>query len=429
MSSHYHPPTPLLFAWKVIGTALPPLLKPYLRCRCKKGKEIQKRLPERMGVASLSRKSGSLIHFHAASVGEVISIFPIITELYKIDQEQNFLITTGTVTSFHIVQQHFANHPELSDHIQHQFVPLDVPHWVERFVSYWQPSLSVIVESELWPNLIHAFYKHHVPIALMNGRLSDRSFTTWHRFQKTAQALLSKFDWIAARSSHDQHNFEKLGVNATYWGDIKQIAPELSYDSTALQQLQELFKDKPIWLAASTHPNEEVTIVKAHDILREKWPELITIIVPRHPERRIEIIEQVGTVPQRSLNQFPDERGLWLCDTLGELGLFYRLCDIVFIGNSFDSTPKGGGHNPFEPAKLYCAMATGNQIHNFKQAYTLLEEAVTVTPDVESLTVWVDEMLSDPQKREEYAQKALQIMDQQSQLTQDIASHLYHLKS
>ncbi|CAI3939824.1 3-deoxy-D-manno-octulosonic-acid transferase (KdtA) (PDB:2XCI) [Commensalibacter communis] len=429
MSFHSQRSIVILTAWKVIATMLQPLLKPYLWYRCKKGKEIKERLSERMGVVSLPRKSGGIIHFHAASVGEVISIFPIITELYKIEPRQKFLVTTGTVTSSQIVQQYFSNDPELSKHVQHQFIPLDVPKWVERFVSFWQPSLSIIVESELWPNLIDAFNKHQVPIALINARLSDRSFTTWHRFQRTAFALLSKFDWIAARSLQDQYNFEKLGVKATYLGDIKQIAPKLAFDMQELNCLRELFKNKPIWLAASTHATEEIVIAKAHEALKTKWPELITIIVPRHPERSKEIIEQIGQMPQRSLNQLPDEKGLWLCDTLGELGLFYRLCDIVFIGNSLDSTSKGGGHNPFEPAKLHCAMASGNQIHNFKEAYRLLEEVVTITPNVESLVTWVDEMLRDPQKRDKYAQNALHIMDQQSQLAYDIASHLYSLKA
>lgn len=428
MSRYDQRPTALLTAWKVIATVLPSVLKPYLRRRCKKGKEIQARLSERMGYASLIRKPGHLIHFHAASVGEVISIFPIIAELHKIDSCQNFLITTGTVTSFHIVQQQFSDHAELSKHIQHQFIPLDVPQWVDRFVSYWHPSLSVIVESELWPNLIHAFDKHHVPTALVNARLSDRSFTTWHRFPKTAQALLSGFHLIAARSLQDQQNFEKLGVKATYWGDIKQTAPELSYDPQELQRLQKQLGNKPIWLAASTHVTEEAIIVQAHHQLRKKYSDLITIIVPRHPERSTEIIEQVGMMPRRSLNQLPDEKGLWLCDTLGELGLLYRLCEIVFVGNSFEGTPQGGGHNPFEPAKLHCAIASGNKIDNFKQAYALLEQAVTMTPDRDSLIAWVDDMLLYPQKRENYAEKASCIINQQSQLAYKIASHLYHLK-
>lgn len=418
----------LLFAWKVIATSLSPFLPLYLRHRCKKGKEIKERLSERVGIASLKRNNGSLIHFHAASVGEVISLFPIIAALYQQDEKQNFLITTGTVTSYYIVRKYCEDHPELGAHIQHQFVPLDVPNWVERFVFYWRPSMSVIVESELWPNLIEALYKQHIPMALLNARLSDRSFKIWHRFGKTAYALLSKFNWIAARSLHDQQNFEKLGVKADFLGDIKQIAPELAYDAKALGELKEYFKNTSLWLAASTHQNEEALIVQAHSQLRKKYPDLITIIVPRHPERATQIIEQVGSIPRRSLNQFPDDQGLWLCDTLGELGLFYRLCDIVFIGNSFDNTPKGGGHNPYEPAKLNCAIASGDRIHNFTQAYALLDQAVTITPDINSLVAWVNEMLCYPEKRQEHADKALSLMDQQSELARQIASKLYHLK-
>lgn len=418
-----------LFSWKIVATSLSPLLPLYLCHRCKKGKEIKERLPERMGIASLPRKSGNLIHFHAASVGEIISLFPIISALYQLDYKQNFLITTGTVTSYHIVRKYCEDHSEIGINIQHQFVPLDVPNWMECFVTYWQPSLSVIVESELWPNLIDALYKHHIPVILLNARLSDHSFKIWYRFGKTAYALLSKFKWIAARSQHDQLNFKKLGVEADFLGDIKQIAPELAYDRTELEQLKVRFHNKPLWLAASTHKNEEVLIVKAHHQLQKKYPDLITIIVPRHPERAKEIIEQVGQIPRRSLSQFPDTQGLWLCDTLGELGLFYRLCGIVFIGNSFDVTPKGGGHNPYEPAKLNCVIASGNQIHNFVQAYTFLDQAVTIISNVNSLVVWVDEMLCDPDKRNAYSVKLLSLMGKQNEIAQQIALRLSELKN
>lgn len=418
-----------LIAWKIVATSLSPLLPLYLRHRCKKGKELKERLSERMGIASLPRISGSLIHFHAASIGEIISLFPIISALHQHDLKQNFLITTGTVTSYRIVKKYCEDHPALGKHIQHQFIPLDVPNWVKRFAVYWHPSLSVMVESELWPNLIDALGKQHIPITLLNARLSDRSFKTWHRFRKTAYALLSKFNWIAARSLHDQQNFEKLSVPTDFLGDIKQIAPELTYDAKKLKELKEHFQNIPFWLAASTHQNEEILIVQAHHELRKNHPDLITIIVPRHPERAEKIIEQVGQMPRRSLNQLPDSQGLWLCDTLGELGLFYRLCDIVFVGNSLDVTLRGGGHNPYEPAKLNCAIASGNKIHNFTQAYALLDQAVTITPDVNSLVAWVDAMICNTDKRKEYAAQALSLMDQQSKLANQIASKLYHLKS
>ncbi|WP_051462023.1 3-deoxy-D-manno-octulosonic acid transferase [Commensalibacter papalotli (ex Servin-Garciduenas et al. 2014)] len=428
MSLYFKKRSLLLFFWKITTTLLSPLLPLYLRHRCKKGKEIKERLSERMGIASLPRKPENIIHFHAASVGEIISLFPIITAIYHIDHHQNFLITTGTLTSYRIVQKYCEEHPELGAYIQHQFVPLDVPYWTERFVIYWRPSLSVIVESELWPNFIDALYKHHIPVVLLNARLSDRSFKLWYRFGKTAYALLSKFKWIAARSRQDQLNFEKLGVEADFLGDIKQIAPELAFDRTELEQLKVHFHNKSFWLAASTHQNEEVLIVKAHHQLQKKYPNLITIIVPRHPERAKEIIEQIGPMPRRSLNQFPDAQGLWLCDTLGELGLFYRLCDIVFIGNSFDVTPKGGGHNPYEPAKLNCVIASGNKIHNFVQAYQFLDQAVTIISDLNSLVAWVDDMLCNSDKRNAYAVKSLSLMGQQNEQAQQIALRLYNLK-
>lgn len=413
--------------WELISTALSPFLKYYLKKRCEKGKELKEHLPERMGYASLPKPKNTVIYFHAASVGELISILPVITAIHHMVPTQELLVTTGTVTSFHILQDHLKNNTSLAQHLKHQFIPLDVPIWVNRFLTYWNPSLIVLVESELWPNLILNASKRHIPLALINARLSDRSFQIWQRFSTVAYDILSKFDWIAARSEHDQSNFSKLGMNVAYWGDLKQTAPILLTNETELSALQQRFKDKPIWLAASTHPAEEKFILQVHQQLRKKWPDLITIIVPRHPERQHEIIEQLGPIPQRSLNQLPSSDGLWLCDTLGELGLFYRLTSIVFIGNSLEITPKGGGHNPFEPARLSCVIATGPKIHNFKQAYALLEPCITMTPTVTTLVEWVDMMLRYPDKREKQAEQALEIITQNTELTQNIAQHLLTL--
>ncbi|MDI2091265.1 3-deoxy-D-manno-octulosonic acid transferase [Commensalibacter oyaizuii] len=417
----------LLIIWAGVATLISPLLKLYLKRRCYKGKEIKERLGERMGYATLARPDGEIIHFHAASVGEVISIFPIIHAIYTCKSDHYFLITTGTVTSYHIVQQQFKNHPTLSKRILHQFVPLDIPKWIKRFVQYWHPSISIIVESELWPNLITQLH-HHTPVVLINARLSDKSFSTWCRFPKTAQALLTQFTWIAARSAHDQHNLQKLGIKADFWGDLKQIAPKLPYDSDELQKLKLSINAHPVWLAASTHTTEELFIAKVHQQLKQQWPDLITIIVPRHPERRNEIVTTLGAVPQRSLNQPLMAGSLYLWDTLGELGLLYRLCDIVFIGNSINTTPKGGGHNPFEPARLHCAMATGTKIHNFKQAYDLFGNSIAHITTVDHLTAWVGDMIMHPEKRSDRANQALQIITQQSKLAADIADNLLILK-
>ncbi|CAK7192356.1 3-deoxy-D-manno-octulosonic acid transferase [Commensalibacter sp. Nvir] len=415
--------------WILITRFLAPFLWVYLIVRAYKGKEINSRLKERLGFASLARPAGHLIHFHAASVGEVNSIFPLLITMSKQDSKIVFLITTGTVNSFSVLQQFLAFHKELSSRIVHQFIPLDVPNWTHRFVKNWHPELSILVESELWPNLVKQLHRAKVPLALVNARLSDHSFSRWQHIPKTAKSLLDCFNWIAARSDHDKNNLKKLGVTSHYWGDLKEIAPELPYCEDELNRIKEKLTNKPIWLAASTHPGEENFITQTHKELRKTWPNLVTLIVPRHPERRHEIIEKCGPMALRSLQQYPNKNGLWLVDTLGELGLFYRLCPIVWLGNSLDGLPKGGGHNPFEPAKLHCAIATGSKIDNFKQAYFQLGKAVSIINDCSALTLWVNDMLSNPQKRENQARLAFEIVSTQNQFLEKISRTLLTIRA
>lgn len=417
----------LLTAWGTLTKSLAPFLPMYLQSRCKKGKEIPNRLKERQGYSTLSRPVGSIIQFHAASVGELISLFSVIQAIHAQAPKQIFLITTGTVTSFHILQKFQSHHPELAKQILHQFIPLDVPQWVHRFLTYWRPSLIVLAESEIWPNFIKSAHQQKIPLALINARLSDRSLQRWNVYPSLIQSILTRFQWIISQSEHDQTNFARLNIQTDYLGNLKQNAQKLHVNPQELTRLQKYFRDYPLWLAASTHPNEEVLIAKAHDRLRKKWPDLITIIVPRHPERTTEIINEIGIVAQRSKHEFPFKNGLWLCDTLGELGLFYRLADIVFIGNSFNIVSKGGGHNPFEAARLECAIATGPKIQNFKQAYHHLHNAVTLVHTLDDLIHWVDTMLTHPELRKEKANLALEIMKQKSNLAMDIGNHLLNL--
>lgn len=418
-----------LFAgWIILTNSITPFLPFYLRQRCKKGKELPHRIKERYGYASQPNDNHSLIQFHAASVGELISIFPVVHAIHQLQPQQKFLITTGTITSFYILQRYLYHHSNLTSFIVHQFIPLDIQRWVNRFLTYWKPSLIVLTESELWPNFINLAHNKNIPLALINARLSDKSLKRWQYLPSLIQIILKKFNWITTQSTQDQHNFSKLGVKTDYFGNLKQIADKLQYNSQEFSTLQKRFQDKIIWLAASTHANEEKLIAKAHHALQKKWPHLLTIIVPRHPERSESIIKETGFIARRSLNEFPFENNLWLCDTLGELGLFYRLADLVFIGNSFSSIAKGGGHNPFEAAQLNCAIATGPQIQNFKQAYITLKKAVTIIHSLDDLINWVDIMLTFPEKRKEQASLALQIMEHKSHLAIDIAQHLLTLQ-
>lgn len=414
--------------WSGFSSCIAPILKYYLHYRCKIGKEDPIRLKERMGFATLPRPVGKLICFHAASVGEVVSIFPVINAVQRLNPQQEILLTTGTLTSAQIVYNWLKEESKRSSKIRHQFIPLDSMGWVRRFLDYWHPDVIVLVESELWPNLILQSYKNGIVLALINARLSDKTVKAWRHFPKLAHDILSCFQQVFARSEKDRQNFLQFEIKAECHGDLKQIAPELPVDLSALEHLRQVIQNRPIWLAASTHAEEEAVIVNVHKKLTQEWPNLWTIIVPRHPQRGDKIIKQLGFMPRRSLNQYPDHSGLWLCDTLGELGLFYRLADIVFMGNSLNVTSKGGGHNPFEPARLHCALATGLRIENFVDAYQVLSNAVTITPTEEALTNWVHEMLRFPKIREQKAKVAFEMATQNNHLPDRIAQYLLSVK-
>lgn len=417
----------LLKFWKKFATCLACFLPYYLKHRQKKGKEIRERLKERQGYTSYSPFPQKPIQFHAASVGELISILPLIEKIHQKNPKQNFLITTGTVTSFHILQNHSKSNENLAAVIHHQFIPLDVPEWIDRFLTYWNPSLIVLVESELWPNFIQQAHQRSIPLTLINARLSDRSLKKWLYFPETAKTLLSCFDWITCQSSQDQQNFLKLGIQTDYAGNLKQMAPQLSHDEKELTRLKQYFGKKPLWLAASTHATEEKFIVRVHEKLRQKWPDLITLIVPRHPERAADILTEIGTVAQRSQQQMPFAEGIWLCDTLGEMGLFYRLANIVFMGNSLETVAKGGGHNPFEPVMLGCAISTGPKIHNFTQAYDLLRNTTSIIHTETELMQWVDNLLTHPAEREKLADQSLQALNQTHEFMDNIRDRLLSL--
>jgi 3-deoxy-D-manno-octulosonic-acid transferase len=402
----------LLPLWAGAATIAAPGLRLLLRARVRQGKEIAARLPERRGIDPTPRPAGRLLWLHAASVGETMSIFPVLTALAEQAPDASVLLTTGTLTSARLIAQRL---PELGleRRVSHRFVPLDVPGWVARFLDHWRPDAAGLVESELWPNLVTACRARRVPVMLLNARLSERSFARWRRVPGAAREVLGGFARIEAQSDADSERLCALGARAvTVPGNLKFAAPPLPVDTAELERLRELLCGRPVWLAASTHPGEEAIVLAAHRALAEAHPGLLTIIAPRHPERGGRVAEEAGrslgnaaAVPsavmtKRSAGQDPPQGGVWLADTLGELGLLYRLSRIAFIGRSL--LPPGGGQNPLEAARLGCAIAVGPHTGNFTDILRVLEAAGATArvTDAESLAAWVSAMLRDPDARE-----------------------------
>jgi len=380
-----------------------PLAFRLLTRRLKRGKEHAERMTERLGQASIARPAGPLVWVHGASVGEMLAVISLIERL----RAQHFavLVTSGTVTSAALAEQ------RLPDGVLHQFVPLDVPRFVQRFLDHWRPGLALFVESDLWPNLICSCAARRIPMIVINGRLSERSFSRWRRVPGVIAALLNRFDLCLTQSAADAERYAKLGaprVSAT--GNLKLDLPAPPADDAVLGRLKQIVGKRPVVVAASTHPGEEATVIGAHRRLRAKFPALLTIIVPRHPTRGesiAEIAKSAGVaiaLRSRRAQPMPDI-GVYIADTLGELGLMYRLAPIAFMGGSL---AHHGGQNPIEAIRLGAAVIHGPHVWNFADIYASLDAAhgAEQVADEEALAARLGVWLTAPAARQAAADAA-----------------------
>ncbi|MCR4378568.1 MAG: 3-deoxy-D-manno-octulosonic acid transferase [Rhodospirillales bacterium] len=371
-----------------------PLIRLYLNRRIRQGKEDPARLNERLGLASLPRPPGKLVWIHGASVGEALSILPLIERIQRDRADWSILITTGTVTSAKLIAE------RLPQGVMHQYVPVDRVAYVRRFLEHWKPNLALWMESEFWPNLVVETRASAVPMVVLNGRMSERSFAEWQKNRAMIWQLIRAFRLILAQSDLDAERFSALGAKAVDMpGNIKYACAPLPVAADALAQVQAWVKDRPRWLAASTHAGEETIAARAHLTLRGDIPGLLTIIVPRHPHRGETVAAELTAMDlklaRRSIGQpINTDTDVYIADTLGEMGLFYRLAQITFIGKTLVS---GGGQNPIEPAQLGCALIFGPDMSNFQAvAKTLLDAGAAVQiADEAALTAEIARLLRD----------------------------------
>ncbi|WP_027534178.1 3-deoxy-D-manno-octulosonic acid transferase [Bradyrhizobium sp. WSM3983] len=380
-----------------LATGLVPLAPALIKRRLKQGKEDPARVGERRGLSQDVRPHGPLVWIHGASVGEVLAAAALIERLR--DVNLRILLTSGTVTSAAIVAKRFP--PD----VIHQYVPYDSPRYVARFLDHWKPSLALFIESDLWPNLILAGAARRLPMVLINGRMSPRSFPRWRRMHETISALLSRFDICLAQSKTDAERFSTLGSrDVVTTGNLKFDVPAPPADPAKLERLMAMTRGRPIVVAASTHPGEDEMLVAAHRSLVGIFPQLLTVIVPRHPERGSSIsgmIAASGLKPAlRSRDELPTAvTDVYVADTMGELGLFYRLSPIVFIGKSLVGQ---GGQNPIEAIKLGAAVVHGPNVANFSELYAALDESggARQADTQEALVKQLGLLLADPTVRD-----------------------------
>jgi 3-deoxy-D-manno-octulosonic-acid transferase len=396
----------VLGLWRGAAGSLAPFVDLLLRYRLARGKEQAGRSAERWGFAPTPRPAGRLVWLHAASVGESVSILPLVERLLAARADLNVLVTTGTVTSAELMTK------RLPPRALHQFVPVDVPAAVDRFLAHWRPDLAIWVESELWPVMLGALARDGVPAVLVNGRMSDRSFRRWRYAPWLIAPMLAAFAEVLAQSEADADRFRRLGAaQVSVPGNLKLSAPPLEADIARLDRMRALIGGRPRWLLASSHPGEEAIAGEVHRQLATRHPDLLTIVVPRHPERGTEVVRALAnsglTVARRAAGEeLTPETEIYVADTLGELGLWYRIAPVVAVGGSF---VRHGGHNPLEPARLDCAILLGPDMRNFAElerglrgaaACLTLRDGAALAREVERL------LFREPAARDQLARNA-----------------------
>jgi len=397
-----------LRAYRRLARAATPLMPLLLRYRLGQGREHAERLCERRGETQVRRPHGPLVWVHGASVGEILAIIPLVDRIRA--RGFSVLVTSGTVTSAELAQR------RMPPGVIHQFVPLDTPRFVKRFLDHWRPNLALLAEGDLWPNLILESSARGIPLILVNGRLSQRSYARWCKAPRAMATMLERFDLCLVQSAHDADRYTELGaprVNLT--GNLKLDVPAPPADANKLADFRDAVDDRPIVVAASTHAGEEAAVVDAHRRLRDSFPGLLTIVVPRHPERGPGIIDIANAVGlpavMRSRGYLPDYgTDIYVADTIGELGMIYRLAPIVFMGGSL---VRHGGQNPIEAAKLGAAILHGPHVWNFADIYAALDEArgAEEVTDAGRLAVRIGTWLTDADLRDDIATAALKTVE------------------
>ena len=397
----------MLKAYRALTSVAAPFAPLILAWRTRRGKEERDRRPERYGQATAPRPQGFLAWFNAASVGEANAALPVIEAIAAERPEIRILLTTATVTSARLART------RLPKGVVHQYVPLDNPVFVQRFLRHWRPDLAVLVESEIWPNLVLDTKARRIPLLLINGRMSASSFKRWRRRPDFSRPLFSAFDLVLAQNDTLAERFAELGaVRALDVGNLKADAPPPPADLPGRRKLDAAISGRTVWLAASTHQGEDEIVRAAHCNMKAVRPDLLTIIVPRHPERGpliAELIRAAGLqVALRSKGALPEaDTDVYIADTIGELGLFYALVPVAFVGGSLVDR---GGQNPVEPIKLGAAVLTGPNWQNFRDSYAALLHAGggKEIADAASLAEAVLDLIQDESARKTMTERALQ---------------------
>ena len=386
-----------LFLYKVLFILATPILCILFCIRLIKGKENKTRFRERLGYPVVPRPEGKFIWMHGASVGECLSMLPLINRLLELDPLLHIMVTSGTVTSADLMQK------RLPDRAFHQFIPIDSPWGTKAFVCHFKPDAVLWFESEFWPNLLSAIHRQGIPLILLNGRISDRSFRRWQKLPWIIKVLLGQFSLTLGQSPENAHRLQVLGSqHVDCVGNIKYAAGIAPFDEDELSKLKTDIGNRHCWTGASTHANEEQQMAEVHTMLKKNYADLLTVCVPRHPNRAEDIekmcIQKGLKVARRSRHEsIQNDTDFYIADTIGEMGLLYQLSDIVFVGGSLIPF---GGQNMLEPMRLRRATIIGPHAFNFREivATAKEKEALIEVADLNELSRTISDLFSNAQK-------------------------------
>lgn len=356
----------------LIAILYPLVIKGYINKRKQIGKEDVARFNERIGRPKLARPEGKLFWLHGASVGESVSMLPLINKILETYPDAHVMVTTGTVTSADVMQK------RLPERAFHQFIPIDNPIFTTRFVKYWHPDVALWFESEFWPAVLTSIKRKNIPLILINGRISNKTFKRWQQFDFVCKELLSCFSMCLGQSEEDAYRLRVLGAKeTTCLGNLKYAGLPLPVDEKNKKEILEQIGERKLWLASSTHDDEEIRLAKVHKRLKEKYPSLLTIIVPRHPNRGKDVADEIkkleiSTALRSKGEKITPTTDIYIADTIGEVGLWYDIAKIVFIGGSL--IPHGG-QNFIEPSRVRDAVIVGPHMHNFTDAMSRAKKA------------------------------------------------------
>ena len=400
----------MYYWYKFITFFFYPFAPVYLYFRKIRKKEDSIRYKEKLAKINIERGEGFLIWFHVASVGEAMSILPLIDGCIKEKKINRILITSITLSSGKILEKRFNNNPK----INHQFLPLDIISLINKFLNHWKPNLSIFIDSEIWPNLILKISEKKIPLLLVNARITKKSFDRWKLVMGFAKKIFGKFDLCIA-SNNESENFLKIlgSKNIKNYGNLKFSNIKNDIKKLDLNFLNKI-KNRKVWCAASTHPSEEIICAEAHLKIKKNYNNILTIIIPRHIDRVKTIKEElskfnINVLLVTELNNFDDKTDILLVNSYGEALKFYDISKYVFLGKSLvQSLIKDSGQNPIEPARLGCKILHGPYVSNFAETYNYLKK-LGITKEVNdsnklSLSL-IEELQKDKPKNHEIALK------------------------